>query len=623
MKPDLTQLQQLFGRLGGHSSLHLVAVHTGYRLWLGLLQRQPEPALLAVAQSNALDAVAAVAETHQQVLQQAQAQGISRLPRQITLVSAAALSALLDLPVEPAKPRKADEMESMIGWELENQVADNNESYSLGAILSGRGLVSLAQRAGAAAELETRRLAGNSLARFGEVAVEMGLIDNQQLQDCLHLQEKLVISDARLACGWQLQTLASEDDTQYQWLVAGMDTRVRRQWFHAFAQQGLRLQSILPLAGSAAPWVRQLSQFSQHGNLLIVEACQDNLLVCRLQQGQFASLQLQPRQWNKPLAGQCQALLQDMLRSDTESIILLDATRQPAAAKPDTELNAELGEYPHHLPDSPEINSPEINRSPDSCAELSQLLQRPVHWLFEPAPQATPDRVLAAFYSALLQPAPGTTATTSLPQVPPREPPPPLWKNRELYRYGTPALLLLALLGHGSYSLWQRATLDREYQQLDAEYKRKLDLNKQLTSISGTQQRLENELASLEEQAKTLEQELRQLNDGVISRTRLVPRLVKTLALSVTNQVVLDSILEPAHDSKNRFNINAWATDNPAASEFVERLQQMAGRLGYRVTDADIRAGIGRYGLNGYNIQLWLVPDSSAPHTFTAKGKSQ
>lgn len=582
---NVTQLLQNFK--SGSNALPLIAVHNGYRLWLGLLTYEKhQPKLVGFAQSNAIDAAVAVEEAKQRLSQSIDA----KLPRHVVLVSSNAMPALLDLPVEPDKPRKAEEMDSMISWELESQVADNNDLCNLGAILCGRGIITAEQRQAIATELEVRRSAGNSLARFGEVALNMGFVDQNQLQESLQLQEKLVVTDAQLACGWQVQTLQREDDEEHQWLVAGMDVRMRKQWFNAFSASGLKLRDILSLTGSAAPRAAMLADL---GNAVVVEASQDSIACYRLERSRFAAFQSHPRQQGRPLSDQCFGIVSEQIRSDTDKIFIIDSARKIG-------LDGDQSE----------------DENPASQAEqLGELLQREVNWLIDDDAlhdTGLSDVVLSAFYGSVVALQKHTIfdddAFVLLAHIPPKEPPPPIWKNKQLYRYGIPAVLVLGLLGHGVYSVWLESNLQDRLDTLDIEYKKKLKLNKQISSISGDYKRKEEELTKLQQEVAESEKEFSRLNKTIIYRTRLIPRLVKTVSLSVTNSVMLDSVIEPKRDSRNRFNVTAWAMDNPSASEFVDRLQQLVGRLNYRVADPDITTGIGRYGLNGYTINLWLIP---------------
>ncbi|OUS30920.1 hypothetical protein A9Q99_05280 [Gammaproteobacteria bacterium 45_16_T64] len=587
------------------SGQQLLAVHNGYCLWLGLIGFEgEEPQLLATGTSTAIDAVTAIGEARQQLSQQSSAS----LPRQLAFISTCALPALLDLPIEADKPRKTTEMESMISWELETQIADNNDLYALGAILVGRGLLTQSQRHETAVELEMRRVNGSGLARYGEVAIDLGLITNDQLQDSLLLQEKLAVTDAQLACGWQLQTLVSEDKTEHLWLAAGIDTRVRRQWYTGFAQNGLKLTGIVPLLGSMAP---HAAKHSENGNVVVVEAHHDSVSTYRLEKSQLASFHQQPRQHNQSLAEQCYGIVVEQLRSDTEAVLLIDVTRTIDAAE-----------------------AKETNSDSD-IEELRSRLQREVQWLIPTDACCTldqkkivPDGVIAAFFGvattthkhALFAPE---KKPVQLAQIPPREPPPPIWKNIELYRYGIPALLLLTVFVHGSYSVMQQRQLQQQLDTLDKKYKEQAQLNKQLNSISGAYKKTSDKLADLTAQATDAKNNLERLNNNVVRRTRLVPRLLRAISQSVTDRIMLDGIVEPRQKGKNSFNITAWAMDNASAAQFTERLQQLVSRLEYRVADPDIRSGIGRYGLNGYTIDLWIIPVNNDTDNKNSRGKKE
>lgn len=660
------------------SGLRLLAIHNGYRLWLGLVGFNGHvPRLVACVESHNIDTGAAIAEAKKQLASDTG----QKLPRQVVLVTNAAIAALLDLPVQPDKTRSDDEMSSMISWELEAHLEDNNDLYNLGAILAGRGLVTQHQRHDIAVELETRRVRGNGLARYGEVAVDLGLIDNDQLNESLLLQERLVVSNAKLACGWQLQTLAREDKTDHLWLCTGLDSGLRSQWHRAFAQNGLKLTGILPLAGAAAPLA---AMNSEHGNAVVVEAHQDFFAIYRLENFAFASFHLQPRLANQALEDQVHGVAVEQLRVDTDVVWLVDvvAEQSHAASAEDVldlaatgladadDVANDTSVIASSSPSSPEVAPEHSNSIPDalsntpisgdplshdfslysgvapedawakgepeeveeveasglgdsavvggddSVRRLSDRLEREVRWLIAPEDSAEPDiadAVLAVLYGAALAGHKhalfaADQGKVQLSVLPSREPPPPVWKNSEVYRYGIPVLLAVGIIGHGGYSIWHRNNLQDQLDSLNIEYNKRVKLNKQLSGLSSEASKKTSQLDTLVKETENLTAQVEKLSEKVIRRGRMLPPLMQSIARSVTSNIMLDSVVEPRSDSRNRFNVTAWATDNASASEFSERLQAMVARFNYRVADTDIKSGIGRYGLNGYTIDLWLVP---------------
>ena len=58
------------------------------------------------------------------------------MPKTVALVSANAVNAIVDLPVTPDKSRPKAQMNEMVRWELEPHMAQQNELWMIGAIVS-------------------------------------------------------------------------------------------------------------------------------------------------------------------------------------------------------------------------------------------------------------------------------------------------------------------------------------------------------------------------------------------------------------------------------------------------------------------------------------------------------
>ena len=574
--PDLGGLLARLQPATGNSQL--VAVHNGFFLWLALVQfEQKTPQITLCVKADAVEFSAAVNQAMQALREAAKPQGI-KLPRQVSLVSAACLPGLLDLPIEADKPRKATEMASMISWEMEGAIADASDLCSLGSVLEGRGHLSRQQRHEVAVELELRRSGSSGmLSRFGETALDLGLLDQDTLQECLRLQERLLPVNTDLRCAWQVQNLVEDDTARHLWFSAVMDVRVRRQWQKAFQQSRLKLTAIYPLhAACSAALCGQNAELSA----LVVELHQEQLICYRLQQGALESLQSMPRLIGRPLYEQCQSMLVEYLRPEINQIYLVGEAEQPDSSP-----------------------------SGDILTQLGDNLQREVQWLgfSNSSNYGLPALVGNAICGAALCQHKEYQGL-QLPLLAAKDPAPPLWKNPNFYRYGVPVLLVAALISHAGYAVWKRDKLEDQLIELEIAKDNQGKLSKQLNALNRASQKSNSELAQLRGELASVLVKSEQLEHKVMARGKLIPRLLKAITASVSNQVMLDSIVEPDHQGLNSFRLRAWAQDNPSATALTQYLQNNLQRLGYQITDPDIREGFGRYGLKGYVIELWIVP---------------
>ncbi len=253
MKNPLTALNNI--QIGKPQSL-LVLHHDGFSLTgavvhagLGALHIQ------ARGRSVAIELPSAVAE----VVAQIKESGLAKLPKKAVLISVSAISALLELPVDPQKPRPDAQMHELVRWELESLFANHNQRWCIGALLMGRGHLTAAQRE----QVVEGVLAGNAASnhrltvRFGEEAQRLGFVNREQIDVCLALQEKLVQFDDETQCGWTAQQAVDDFDEdvdeqlpRYPWLVCGIAQGQRKAWVRACDRNKLFLSAIYPALGA-------------------------------------------------------------------------------------------------------------------------------------------------------------------------------------------------------------------------------------------------------------------------------------------------------------------------------------------------------------------------------------
>lgn len=244
----------------------------------------------ASGRSRAIDPLVAVAE----VVEQIREGGVRKLPARAVLVSASAIGALIELPVNPSVPRPPAQLQEMVRWELEPLFAQQAERWSIGSLLMGRGYLPAQRRAEVMTEVLSRNAASNQrlTVRFGEVASTLGLVTREQIDECLELQERLVQIDDDIVCGWAGQSAAGEEvdeeSPRYRWYVSGIGDGMRRQWVKACQRQKLFLASIYPSLGAGFAGATGSGR-----DLLYVDVQQEEFAVLRGRPGALRALRLE------------------------------------------------------------------------------------------------------------------------------------------------------------------------------------------------------------------------------------------------------------------------------------------------------------------------------------------
>ncbi len=176
------------------------------------------------------------------------------------LLSPTVLSTMLELQINPKKPRPLAQMNELIRWEAEPLLVQHTTQCSVGNLLIARGYMTREQ-ADAVMDLQQGRAnpAGGlelmekfSLRRFGDLAEELGYIKRSQLNACLAGQEWLKSEGDLIECGWSAQGEVSDIPGTYFWQVSAVTKSLLQRWTTVFQIQGITLQAMYPLAGSSA-----------------------------------------------------------------------------------------------------------------------------------------------------------------------------------------------------------------------------------------------------------------------------------------------------------------------------------------------------------------------------------
>ncbi len=560
----------------------LIAVHDNYRLWLMVLDSSADqPTIKAMVEASE----GSVADTLAAALQ-----GLRRrcpdIPKKVRLFSASVVMALLELPLDPAKTHKQYEMDNLIQWELEPLVGDANEQLTIGSILEGRQLMTSEQRREVAQVLEQRRMEGHGLARFGEIAQELALVSRDDVQSSLALQEFLRVSEPNLACSCRVQTLPGHQpvtDQPIRWWCCGIDRSIRQHWLDAFQGHGLMLTGIAPLAGAT---MAALAAGLGDDSAIVADILQEQLLISRVEAGVVTELQYLPRITGTSLNTQCVSSMLEVLTPQTNTVLMGCWTQECEAVSAEA-LPAWLEELGQEIERSPSLMTSVL---PTSTLEMHPLIAA-LALSLHPKSRQSKSRQEAI-----------------LPVIAANDPGPPVWKNPNIYRYGLPVLLLLGAMAHGVYSANRGMQLEHTLTELESEYQRQLEYNQKLAALNNETQKTTSSFLSVNGKLEALRTERSRIEKQVLIRTRQTPALLRAIAASVNEAVLLDGIAEPKSNSQGSVNLTAWATTELGATRFTETLAQQLERLGYQVTSRQINTGISRLGARGHTIDLWLVP---------------
>ena len=482
------------------------------------------------------------------------------LPKQAVLVTPSAAADLLYLPVDPKKPRPRLQMAEMVRWELEELFVRLNDSFSLGALLQGRGYLSSGQRKRVEEAAAGTRQSGSSL--FGE------LVSGAQVEECMAIQEQLSAMDEELVIGAVSQA-AEHESEQFCWYGGGVGEGIRNQWAAACRKHGVRLQWIYPQLGSTAPLVE-----SRDGGWILVEVRQEQCAVIRGEKEKIAAV---------------------------SSILLPFGVPEPA-------LIGDFVRRQFH----PEVKSVFLSCSGEVADQIALKLKGTLPGIDSEITVLGSGEVAETVPAEVRNSMNGAAAhalrrclSSDLVRIEAQAPKPPLLKNKEFWPWVVLVLLVGGIGFHGWYIRDQIRKKSWELDLLDIEYERKLKIKEEARQTVSEVRQLEGDLE--DKKAELAEQRrLAGVLDNVIRyRQDLVPGILQAVAAAVNDRMMVDMIEED--QNRKGFYLEGWALGGTDSQLFGNRLNETLEPWNYKVENTEISRGTGRLKVEGYILKMRLV----------------
>lgn len=503
--------------------------------------------------------------------------------RDAVLLTPAVLSTVVELPIAPQQPRNALQMQELIRWELEPLMIQHAANFTIGQIFLSKGYLTQSQVADVLAQQKGKTKSGlgtghgamYSFKRFAELALDLGYVNQAQVDECIARQAWLSAEGDDVVCGWampsehQKNSVNNPADVNHSsWLVSGANATLLRQWESAFLTHKITLSDVFPLVGCAAALTPAL----------------DSILLIESAYGFVGSL-----------------------HQKGGEVKTIDTHKRPVMTVLDTCLES----YHHSI--TPECNQLWFCLSPNDSGVVKQLgdiLAREIHYVSSINPQLSAG--MQGVASHLLMHNRGA----QIAGVSVRGPKPSMFKRVEV-RAIAAGLILFMLIGALEASLYVRNQLVQSAHAKTAESKKQFD------AIVAKAQAKVDAINKLKDEIKTKNATLTNLNERydffaseLLTRATFVQKLLDNLNYAVTEEVVVNSIDETP---KLGIRFAAWALSEKSAQQFVQSYKNSMASLGMELHDPIVRAQAGRLGLYGYDISFRLLN----PTEIAANIKSQ
>jgi len=494
-------------------------------------------------------------------------------PKRVALAARHVLPAVIDLPVQPDKPRRSEQMRELIQADLEPVLAEFGSLWSMGALLQARGYLAPADRERITMEEAVRRQSRSNQLRYGEIAIELELIEREALDECLDQQVALQNLEASVMAGWRGRI----EDKQPLWLVCGVGQTTYDEWQEALSRRGLQLAATLPLSWlvsdpEPAEQIHQEARREQTVHSIDLEIHAEEVVAVLRPRGHVVATRSEGRIERAPAA-------------DWVNRIIADWTAESRAQITIHFMDAADDEFGEALADALNLTTghPCAVRL---AAECQQTLWR-----------------------NLLREA--STPVSQLPRMVAGELRGSLWKDpdvRRLLALGGVLLGLAVIEGVQQYRLYSLEAKMAEHQRKEKQHSSNAQLEAQINQ-------------KLLELGKGLDATRRQLEPLLNDRSRLnriismrvdLPDLLFLLAQAVGSDAVMEEVHnDNTYSEGSAIQVIAWSPSYTGAQDFVNRMAVLAREKGYGLSQMEIKERKGRNNRRGHEVKFWLLLEDS------------
>ncbi|MBW7900555.1 MAG: hypothetical protein H3C26_03710 [Rhodocyclaceae bacterium] len=491
-------------------------------------------------------------------------------PARAALAARQLLPLTVALPIPPDKPRPAAQMRELARGDLEMALAEFGSLWSFGTLLAARGHLTTADREAVAQYRDAHREGMATPLRYGEIALELGLIERPAIDQCLRLQERLQNVDGELVAGWNGRL----HDKQPLWLACAVEREQHHAWARALSARGLSLATSLPFSWLASEDDGAETAADAPGRVSVELHREEALAVYRRQ--------------GRVVAARGEARSERGLRAEWLARLMADWLAEPRLEIELVALHAE-----------------------DEAAALAvgeTLAQDTGH----PVRVRAPEESWPRLWASLLREATAAPAGRRLPHLAERDLRGPLWKTPDFLRAAALGGVLLALVAVEGEQRWRLAALEARIEARQQAEREKAASAQQQARLLAELTQLARDLDKARAEIAPMETEYRRLS-AVLAMRHNLPELLYALSSAVGTDAVLESVRNSRSGANaSSIQVVAWSPSYTGAQDFVGRVAELGQSLHYAVSQSESVERAGRDGKPGHEVSFWLVPEATA-----------
>jgi uncharacterized protein YukE len=501
--------------------------------------------------------------------------------KNVIVLTPSVMSAMVELPVSPKKPKPLPQMHELVRWEVEPLLMQHQQQWTLGQLMESHGMLSASQVLEIHQTQKRYKQEGikseHGAKRFGEVALELGYVTRDQAQSLFVVQDWLRGEDDEIMCGWSAQGEVDDAPGVWNWLTTATYQSLLDKWQELCQDYNLTLAGLMPLTGNSVALIKQAEK-----HVVVLETTEFMTTSTHLRRQQITSVQ----------------------HYANRSASMLDSCLEV--------FHAENAQHPGLVLAAPPDNLPDLKRSLSSA-----LANEPALVMFDQKEGVSPGLFAAGrlFF--------GLRGSRKISMVRPGGPLPAPMQRPEIQGSMLLAGLLFIIIITEVVMAVQYSAIKAEKKEID---ERAEVLDQAVARIEKQRAEIEKRKAELEQQKENqrrMQARLEFFGNELPDRALLVQAMLGILQNNTTEQIIVNRIDEmgrrvgvqpptnplskPGVIETDNFNIDAWALTESAAQEFVQNMKLAVTAWDMEVRDIQVVEKTGPMNLAGYSVSLSLV----------------
>ncbi len=569
--------RSILGRLGKAQDSIFIFDASDFKLRGCIFEKEDENVFLRAEAISYLDTPSMAAKD---VIDQLRDKKIS-IPKKGLLLTDFNLVSGVSVPSDALDVSNDAQIDQLVRWDMESLVSEKAPLLtSIGRILTCKGYIDDQQRDLILDEIKSNEESvsgpvGLGKKRFGEIAIEKGILNGEELEECVAIQSDIntLLLDNEIDFSYRKVKSNMEESSC---ITCTMSAPLRDMWISAFGDNDIQILSISPKSLTALnPF--KVSPDSDNKKRIFLEIDSAKAIIFSTNGSEISEFKCLDFQ-STPLVDEIVDLINEFDLTDYKDIFFHYPTKENGQFIEDLQNIVHLDFYDvtEIRADNFQIDETAMSINIRNCAASIGLAYE--------------------YFSTELE--------GFIPTLEGHPPPPPIYKNYKFQVSGMAVIFMVLILSFEMYSIRYASNSQVKIDNLNTEAVINEDRNEKLEKRNSEIKIALTELEELERKKKTLEESKKVIESVLISRQKFIQSFLLSITQSAPDNLILLNIEET---SWYEMKLTGWSSNQNSIEDFNRGLSNALSIWDLNIVDNKSRFSTDMFDSQGYKFEFLIA----------------